>query len=202
VTIEVDPGPATRVEEVVLEAFPENLTRRARRVLSLQSDDVFSEQSLVESQAELVVVLRNGGYARAAVEPAIEEIAPNRVRVRFVVDSKQLYVFGEIYVEGVAEDLVPLATRTINLRPGQRYSSQSLNRAHENLRLLNLFRQIRLTTEEAAPGTLDVPGARTGSGGGFPGSIGIPSEAAGESATSSPHPSFSSRPRRACGGPH
>lgn len=155
-TIEVDPGPAVRVEEVVIDGLPENLTRRARRIMTVEEDGVFSEERLIESGAELTLVLRNGGYAKATVEPEVEEGSANSVRVRFVVTAEQSYVFGDIHVEGIGEDLVPLAGRTINLHPGQPYSAQSLTRAHENLRLLNLFRQIRLSIEKAAPGTLDV----------------------------------------------
>jgi outer membrane protein assembly complex protein YaeT len=156
VNLEIDPGQAMRIDSVIVEGVPPELHRRANRALSVAECSFFVEDNLVKSVEGLGSVMRDAGYALVGVKSRIEESSSEAVAVHFVVTPGEPHVFREIHVEGISDDLVPLAIRTMDIDPGDRYSAEALKRAHENLRLLNLFRRIRLTTAKAAPGTLDV----------------------------------------------
>lgn len=154
VVLDVHPGSPVLVESVSVERFPPRLEHLASGCLLLHPGSVFSEPKLERSTRALEFLLKEDGHARAMIDRAVERLDSTRVRVRLVAEPGPVYRFDDVTVEGVAEDLVALARKTIEVRQGERYSPAAIERAQDNLRLLGLFRQIRLATRDTGPTTL------------------------------------------------
>jgi len=156
VVIAIDPGPAVRLREQRVEALPPEVEPRAAEILELEEGEVFSDRRIERRVRELLRALQEAGYARAAVSTRIERPASDQAHIRFLVDAGERYLFGETRLQGVPPDLHETVQRTIDVPAGTRYTPERLERAQEALRLLDLFRQIRLGTEAAGGDRLDV----------------------------------------------
>lgn len=152
--IQVQTGPAVRVDAVALEGAPPQLERNARRAVAMREGAVFTQEALQQSTAAIETVLKNAGYALPTVRSSVDALDSFRVRVNFQIEPSARYVFGEVRVSGIGADLVPLAERTTGIDPGDRFSPEELVRAQDSLRLLELFRQIRLSTPQIDSSTL------------------------------------------------
>jgi outer membrane protein insertion porin family len=156
VTLQVRPGPPVIIKNFVLEGIPAGVHKKARKILEPLMGEVLVDAEIEEAARQIEARLRDQGYALAKVTPQVSRIDSLSVQVRLDATNLRRYVFGATRVSGVAPDLVPLAIRSIDIEPGRPFSPERLKDAQDNLRLLDLFRQIRLTTKLAGPDTLDV----------------------------------------------
>jgi len=156
VTFEVDAGPEVRVAENRTVAFPPALDPQAEEILELEEGERFSDRKVEERVAELLRVLKENGYAYATVHSRLTRPDSTQVEVEFVVDAGEVCHFGPTSVGGISSDLEEVAQRTIGIPEGSRYSPEKLEAANQNLRLLDLFRRIRVYTEPAGGNRLDV----------------------------------------------
>jgi len=156
VTLNVRSGPPVIIKTFVLEDVPPKLQKTIRKALKPRQGKVLVDAEIEQTARQLEAKLREQGYALAKVTPQVSPIDSFTVDVRLVATTGKPYLFGATRVSGIAPDLVPLAVRAIDIQPGQRYSPERLKDAQDNLRLLDLFRQIRLTTKPAEGDTLDV----------------------------------------------
>jgi outer membrane protein assembly factor BamA len=78
------------------------------------------------------------------------------VEVVFEATPGPVFYFGDVIVEGADDDVVPLVVKSISAKNGTQYSPDRLDNSEKNLRVLGLFRQIRLELSEVANDTLDV----------------------------------------------
>ena len=117
---------------------------------------VFVDEQVDDGKVALDSLLAYSGYARATVDARVEWKDSTCVAVHFDVAPGSLYYFGNVTVSGATADLVPLIKKTASIRQGTLYSPITLQDAQRYLRILGLFRQIRLNLESAAPDTLDV----------------------------------------------
>ena len=156
VTLDVRKGPAVRVASVTLDGFPSDLAAEAARSVSFGPDSVLVDGDVDKAAGELALGLQNQGYARAAVVPSVEWRDSTSVDVFYRCVPGALFYFGDIVVTRTPEDIVPLVERVITADRGARYDPAVLDDSQENLRILGLFRQIRLDLQETAPDTLDV----------------------------------------------
>jgi len=124
--------------------------------LLIQRGDIFTESALQETVEALRNTLESEGYARAMVRAECQRLDPTRIVVRFVVELGNVYHLGSISVQGTRADLIPLVRRTAGIRGGELYTPGLIRQSHASLRLLDLYRQIRLTTQESGPRTLDL----------------------------------------------
>jgi outer membrane protein assembly factor BamA len=141
---------------VTLEGFPPDLAADAAKTMSIKPDSVFVDGDVEKSAQELSIDLQNRGYARAAVEPSIEWRDSTNVVVSYRCVPGALFYFGDIIVTRAPEDIAPLVERVITADRGARYDPAVLDDSQKNLRILGLFRQIRVDLQEAAPDTVDV----------------------------------------------
>lgn len=156
VVFEIDPGRIVRIADTSTEAFPPRLEPRAAKLLSLNPGRVFTDRLIERRVDELLHILQTSGYARARVRTEIAFPDSNRAEVAFVVKAGEIYRFGDTRVEGVPENLEEVARRSVAIEPGRTYSPQPLTQAAQNLRLLDLFRKVRVRTEDAGDRRLDV----------------------------------------------
>ncbi len=156
VVFDVTPGPAVRIASTRLLEVPEPFEPPARGLVETDPHGIFTEDRVERTASALRDLLQSEGFADAAVQTAVDRSGPALVNVTYHVAAGTRYRFSRVRVEGVAPDLETLAARTVGIAPGTLYSPTHLRNASDRLRLLGLFRQIRLDTEPAAPGGLTV----------------------------------------------
>ncbi len=156
ITFVIDRGPSVRLASTRLTGIPPDLTHDAAQAVAITPDSILVDREIENTVASLTKLLQKNGYARAAVSPRISWQDTTRVDVTFEAAPGALYYFGDTDVSGAQDDLVPLVKKTVVVRRGERYDPKALADSEENLRVLGLFRQIRLDVHDAAQDTLDV----------------------------------------------
>lgn len=156
VRLVVDPGDPTRVAAFRVDGAAPPAAAAALRLKKSWEGAVFREDRLAGAVEELAAVHRDSGYAWAAVTPEVAADGGGNAIVVFRVAPGPECVFRETIVEGTPDDLVLLARKTADIEGGRRFSPSDLDRARRNLRLLDLFRQIRVEPEEGIGGAVDV----------------------------------------------
>jgi len=156
VVFDIRLGDPVIVSSVVIDGIDGELIEKTRDDVKVKKGEVFRDAHVNESTSRLLKTLRESGYAHAQVTSSIEWIDSTTVGVHLDVESNGLFYFGDVSVEGAPEDLVPLVKKTARIRSGRLYSPKTIDNAHKNLRVLDLFRQVRFVPKESAPDTLDV----------------------------------------------
>ncbi|HLU47902.1 MAG TPA: hypothetical protein VK116_07450, partial [Planctomycetota bacterium] len=166
VRLQVEPGPPVRVVEAEVTGVPPERARDLRRELRLEMGEPLVDFAVQTSANRVRSWLEHRGHARAQVETQLVSVGLDSVKVRFVATPGPIYFFDDLLIEGTRPDLTPLARKTAGIEPGTRYSPSVIAQAHDQLRLLDLFRQIRIYpafSDSVAPGeaaSLDVAVAR------------------------------------------
>ncbi len=158
--IAIAAGPAVGIGVVTVTGFPVDATDDQGNVpsplptdpveeaeLRLPTGDRFDDNIVEGTRLFLERSLLCSGHAHAEV--VLEVAQPDSVTADLVfrVDPGRLYRFAETNIDGVPDDLARLARKSTGIRPGQVYSPEAVRQARDNLRLLQLYRQIRLRTE-------------------------------------------------------
>jgi outer membrane protein assembly complex protein YaeT len=156
VILDIDKGPAVRVASIALDGVPADLTAEAAKKVQSGPDSVFVDGEIEKSAASLTRLLQERGYARASVDPRVEWRDSTRAEVFLHCKPGPLFYFGNTVVTGAPEDIKPLVERVTTTDRGARYDPAVIDDSQKNLRILGLFRQIRIDLKEAAPDTLDV----------------------------------------------
>jgi outer membrane protein assembly factor BamA len=157
VVFNVVPGTRVNYGTVSLTGMPSALEEKARRRLAdaAPTGQPFDQSTLELLRGELRDKAREAGYARADVKVQAQREA-DTADVVFTVAPGPSYVFGDVTVQGVEPDLASLAKRVIGTRPGEPASASRLKDVSIDLRRLNLFRKIEVTTAPVEPDTLDL----------------------------------------------
>ncbi|MDO9693800.1 MAG: BamA/TamA family outer membrane protein [Candidatus Latescibacteria bacterium] len=160
IVLTVEPGEPVLVRSLALEGLPEKLTTvqrdRAHRLVQTAAGRVFDDDLLEVDRLALVALLRDAGHASAQVVPRVDWVDSLLVDVALIAEPGPLMWFGAVDPGPIAADLKPLVRHSSGLRSGDLYSTRALQQAEENIRRLELFRQVRLDTRPATAETLDV----------------------------------------------
>ena len=156
VVFEVKPGPPVVIETASVKGLPPALTDKGLEIIESDAGTVFVDERVERISVALDSVLTYAGYARAEVTSRVEWRDSTHVALRFDAEPGAVYYFGDVIVLGASDDVVPLVKKTASIKRGNRYTPQALFDAQRNLRILGLFRQIRLELRDAEPDTLDV----------------------------------------------
>jgi len=156
VIFDVDPGPPVVIASALVEGLPSALVDEGRAIVASDAGAVFVDKRVEHITVALDSLLAYSGYARAAVDSRTEWLDSTHVSLHFHADAGALYYFGNVTVSGASEDVIPLVRKTAAIKRGNRYTPQALFDAQRNLRILGLFRQIRLDLQDAVTDTLDV----------------------------------------------
>ena len=157
VVFTVVPGTRVRYGAVSVTGMPPSLEKKAREQLAeaAPSGEGFDQGRLETLRGELRDMVREAGHARADVDVKVQRNA-DTADVAYTVTAGPSYVFGDVTVLGVKPDLTSLATRVIGTRPGEPATAARLKDVNLDLRKLNLFRKIEITTQPVEPDTLDL----------------------------------------------
>lgn len=149
--IVVRPGPRVVVGEVRIDGLPEPLGDLADPLRAALRPGVrCADRTIEQARSQLETALRESGHSQASVLVAAHRTAPDRADLTFTVEPGGRYRFAGVRVTGVPDDLARLARRSADIPAGRLYSPTRVERARENLRRLQLFRQIRLQTVPVA----------------------------------------------------
>jgi len=149
-------GEPTRVAEIVLAGFPEGWGTTAGDLEAVRVGDVFTDAGAEASAGRLRRELGDAGYAKAEVRAAARRRSETSVGVTFHARPGTVYHFRRTRVVGASDNLRDLARVSAGVPEGSLYSAKRLREADDQLRLLDVFARIRITTEDAGPESLDV----------------------------------------------
>lgn len=159
VTIRVEEGDPILVEEVLVEGVEVLTPRQAQRLrdgLALAAGDVAAQQPLLEGVEQTANALKNEGFAYADVRLAREDVAPKRLRVRYVADPGPRTVFGEIEITGNSSVADAIVRRHLAYRPGQLFQLDAVRESQQQLHGLELFQFATIEPIESGQ-PIDVP---------------------------------------------
>lgn len=152
VVLAVTPGPRVAITGVTTRGVPDDLSYRS----PLTTATRFSDAALGSAVDHLLAALRSAGYARASVGSAVEWSDSTHVSVTLNAEPGSVYHFADVRVTGTEPDLAQLVRKSAGISPGQRYTPAAVDGVRTNLRALDLFRQVRVSTVEAGGEDLDV----------------------------------------------
>ncbi|MFH1755373.1 MAG: outer membrane protein assembly factor, partial [Candidatus Latescibacterota bacterium] len=114
------------------------------------------DAALEQAKASLALLLNSKGYTHARVDLRLAWVDSSHVAVKLEASPGAVCYFGEVIVHGANQDVIPLIKKTVSARPGMRFEPPILADSQNNMRLLNLFKRIRLDVLDAAADTLDL----------------------------------------------
>jgi outer membrane protein assembly factor BamA len=155
-TFEIDRGPPVVVNRYALENIPEPIHASIQSRLRLGPGDVFLDDYLKTDLETVIEELKKEGHAHATAKSVFKWVDSTTVNVRIVAVPGPVCYFREVTVQGIASDLLALSYTLVDIKRGERYEPRIISEAKSYLSRTGLFRQIRLTTEDAAPDSLDV----------------------------------------------
>ena len=152
----VTPGPPVIIRTLEFDGVSGEQVHRVRHEDAVYESEVFVDEKIDLFAEAIKKVLERDGHAKAQVTPVISWIDSTNVTLHMLAVPGTVYYFNEIVVEGTDESLVPLAKTSINISQGKRYDPEKLEDARSRLRRLGLFGQVKLTTVQSGPDSLDV----------------------------------------------
>ncbi|UCH84288.1 MAG: BamA/TamA family outer membrane protein [Candidatus Latescibacterota bacterium] len=153
--LEIDRGPPVRVSSVTVNGIPAGMEEKISKEMAVAADSILTDAGVARTLRSTTDLLLESGHARAEVESEVYWVDTTHVDVTVDINAGPVYYCGDYVVTGASDDLIPVVKRTARIRPGRRFEPRLLEEAQRNLRLLGLFRQIRLEIVDAAPDTLD-----------------------------------------------
>ncbi|MDH3214799.1 MAG: BamA/TamA family outer membrane protein [Candidatus Krumholzibacteria bacterium] len=152
VVLNITPGHRVTLGAVSIRGVP----REIDYVHTLVGGKAFSDDGLDNAVRDLVSALKSAGYAQAEVKTNVEWLDSTSVTVTLEAKPGRAYRFNEVRVTGTQSDLAHLVQKSAGIKRGQPYSPATMDRVRTNLRTLDLFRQVRVSTVDAGDDLLDV----------------------------------------------
>jgi outer membrane protein assembly complex protein YaeT len=159
VTIRVEEGEPVIVDEVIVEGvdvLTPNQAERLRGRLAVSPGDVAAQGPILEGVQQTADALKNQGFAYAEVRLVREDVAPNRITVRYQAEPGPRAVFGEIEVSGNASVSDAIVRRHLAYRPGDLFRNDAVRESQQQLYGLELFQFATIEPVETGQ-PVDVP---------------------------------------------
>jgi outer membrane protein assembly factor BamA len=160
VSLQVEEGPPTRIEEIELDGLVDLPVARGGSRLSrlpIHAGDVFNHDKYLAAKQGLLVHLKEGGYAYAKVEGDVAvDRDKHEARIKLVADPGPFVRFGEPHFQG--NDGIPahaLKTR-VTFNPGEAYHPQDLKTTQGRLYDLGVFSTVQVQIPEQPTPVADV----------------------------------------------
>ena len=157
IEIRVNPGTQVRVGALHLTGWPERLTQPTRedeRILA--PGDLFRDEGYHTTAEHLLGLLQTGGFVDSMVEPRLQPNPDGTVDLFFQVTAGDYHVIDTMVITGCSPDLLPVATRVANFKPGVEYSPDLLRDMAADLRGTQLFGRVEIETVPTTPGHLEL----------------------------------------------
>jgi translocation and assembly module TamA len=156
VVVSFVPGPQYVLGKVTLDGdLPEDL----RRKFNLHSGQPAVAADVLAAGTRLLTALQDRGYAFAKVDPPLAEELPDaqQLDVTFHVVTGAVVRFGAISVTGLQRTRLSAVLSRLQLRQGDQYSAQALDKARRNLLAMNVFGSVDVRVAPTADANGQVP---------------------------------------------
>ncbi len=151
VVVKVVPGRWVLVLDLAVEGLPQEAAFAADSLIEVERENRRYSDRRVQATAEVIAELcRESGYAKVTVDSRLHRRDPESVVLDYQVRPGERYRITELSVEGLAPDLVPLVERRLGGALGEVYSPRRLHEIREDLKDLEVLRQVQLQTEAIA----------------------------------------------------
>ena len=156
VVVSFVPGPQYVLGKVTLDGdLPEDL----RSKFNLHSGQPAVAADVLAAGTRLLTALQNRGYAFAKVDTPLAEELPDahQLDVTFQVVTGAVVRFGAITVTGLQRTHLSAVLSRVQLRQGDQYSAQALEKARGNLLAMNVFGSVDVRVAPTADAEGQVP---------------------------------------------
>jgi outer membrane protein assembly complex protein YaeT len=148
ITIAIEEGPPTRVKTVrIVGHVPPELPPEDRMIahLALRAGEPITKAHFDRSQAQLVEMMQDQGYARARVVPRTEvDFDTHEAVVTFALYPGELTILGDITISGEKLVKARAIRRQLHIQPGDIYSAKQLNKTEKAVFGMGMFRSVTL----------------------------------------------------------
>ena len=153
--LKVTAGDPVRFGRVELKGWPQGVDRPDKSDAdNLAVGEIIRDVRIEEARSHLINLLLDAGYATVAVTSTLEPMGLGTVGIVYQVTPGDFYKITEVEIVGCSDDLMKVARRVMNVRPGMDYSRQLLTNASLDLRSTQLFSMVVLETEPVGPGQI------------------------------------------------
>ncbi len=154
-TIEIDAGQAARVGRLDIDGWPVRvaLPDTSRQGI-IHQGQIFQDEIIEKAADMLRTILQDSGFESAKVRPSLVGFEAGQIEILFDVDAGLYCVIDSVTVEGCSEDLFGVALRVMDIEPGIEYSAEKMKQSALDLRGIQLFGRVELTTENLESGHL------------------------------------------------
>ena len=146
ITIAIEEGPQTKVKTVrIVGHTPDELPSETQILsdLALRAGDPITKANFDRSQAQLVKMMQDLGYARARVTPRTEvDFDAHEAVVTFALDPEALTPFGAITISGQERVKERAIRRQLYIKPGDLYSAEKLDKTEDAIYGMGMFRSV------------------------------------------------------------
>ncbi len=142
--LRIERGEAICVGTVQIHGAPGGLDSLLQSRLELKPGQVFHDAGLKADTGRLETALREQGFALASSEGRADSLKDDRVRLDYRLTPGPPCRIVRVEATGVAPDLRKLAMRQLRTLKDRDYDPERITEVRDRLRLLNLFREIRL----------------------------------------------------------
>ncbi|MCT4656056.1 MAG: outer membrane protein assembly factor BamA [Cohaesibacter sp.] len=177
VTITVDEGEQYRIGDVEVDsAVPDVDAEQLRRLVRLDSGDVYSAEEVEKSLEDITIEISKSGYAFARVTPRGDRDYENKtINLVFQVDEGARAYVERINIRGNERTRDYVIRREFDMAEGDAFNRVLLDRAKRRLNALGFFKSVNITTQPGSSAdrvvlNVDVEEKGTGSisvGGGY-----------------------------------
>ncbi|MFU8780739.1 MAG: autotransporter assembly complex protein TamA [Kiritimatiellia bacterium] len=156
VRYKVLPGPVYQIRNVTLLSTDPSVQMPAAADIGLQSGQAALAARILAGDGEIVRILRTQGYALARViaREVIVIHAEQALDVQFEIEPGSTYRFGETTFHGLQNVQAAAVRKKLPWAAGDPFDGHSLALARRRLIAADLFRAVRLVTEEERAGDL------------------------------------------------
>lgn len=149
VEVVVEEGPLVTVAR--LDLAGDTLDARTRAALmtaaaeTVEIGAAFREEPYAALEDRLARMLHDRGFAWATVSrDATVDLVEHRALLRYEIDKGPRAIFGDVTIEGLDGLPDPEVRVTLDIEPGEPYSREALEQAHQRLLDLGVFATVRL----------------------------------------------------------
>ena len=154
-TLRVTPGDPVRIGRITLNGWPETVAfPDTTDADNLSVGEIIRDVKIEEAFVYLKNQLLNSGYATVALAYTIEPMGLGLVGLAFEVEPGEFYKISQVEIRGCSDDLLKVAHRVMNIKPGVDYSLQLISSASLDLRSTQLFSKVAIEVEPIGPGEL------------------------------------------------
>lgn len=129
-----------------------------RPLIPFEEGDAFNPQSFTQTKRDIQTHFWNLGYPKVEIDAkAYVDLEAYRVELNFGANLRGIHTFGAIEIENNADVNNDILRTFIPVKEGDRYSAKALEKAHEELYNLGIYRYIGINQDlDRSDGTVPV----------------------------------------------